>query len=234
MIWIEIIYKVVYFKIIVMHKSVQNLLNIEKDIKSTLTNTNLPPKIIAVSKTFNLSKIMPLIEHGHVHYGENKVQEAIEKWTDIKNKKNEINLHMVGKLQSNKVKYAVKIFDYIHSLDSLKVAKKISDEQVKYKKKPKLFIQINIGSEVQKSGINKNDLTDFLNSCKTLELDIVGLMCLPPHDENSEKYFSEMNTLSKQYQFLESSMGMSNDYLKAIEYNSTFLRIGTKIFGERV
>ena len=232
MIWIELVYKVIYFKVIVMHKTVQNLLNIEKEIKSTLTNKNFTPKIIAVSKTFNLSNIMPLIEHGHLHYGENKVQEAIEKWTEIKNKK-KINLHMVGKLQSNKVKHAVKIFDYIHSLDSLKVAKKISEEQVKYEKKPKLFVQINIGSEVQKSGINKNNLTDFLNSCKSLELDIIGLMCLPPQDESSEKYFLEMNNLSKHYKFLESSMGMSSDYLKAIEYNSTFLRIGTKIFGER-
>ncbi len=232
MIWIELVYKVIYFKVIVMHKIIKNLLNIEKEIKSTLTNTNFYPKIIAVSKTFNLSNIMPLIEYGHVHYGENKVQEAIEKWTEIKNKK-KINLHMVGKLQSNKVKHAVKIFDYIHSLDSLKIAKKISEEQAKYGKKPKLFVQINIGSEVQKSGINKNDLTDFLNSCKTLELDIIGLMCLPPNNENSEKYFSEMNALSKQHRLLESSMGMSNDYLKAIKYNSTFLRIGTKIFGER-
>ena len=177
--------------------------------------------------------IKPLIDSGHNHFGENKVQEAVEKWTDIKNKNNQINLHMVGKLQTNKVKFALKIFDYIHSVDSIKLAKKISDEQKKYERKPKIFIQINIGKEFQKSGIEKNDLKEFYKSCMDLELNIIGTMCLPPDDDNSDVYFSEMQKLNKDLNLLDISMGMSNDYLNAIKYNSTYLRIGSAILGER-
>ena len=216
-----------------MHKIVQNLINIQKEIKSNISISNYYPKIVAVSKTFSADYIKPLIDSGHVHFGENKVQEAVEKWTDIKSKNNQINLHMVGKLQTNKVKFALKIFDFIHSVDSIKLAKKISVEQKKYEKKPKIFIQINIGKELQKSGIEKNDLKEFYKSCMDLELNIIGTMCLPPDDDNSDVYFSEMQKLNKDLNLLDMSMGMSNDYLNAIKYNATYLRIGSKIFGQR-
>ena len=180
-----------------------------------------------------MDHILPLIEYGHLHFGENKVQEAIEKWTDIKNQKSKINLHLIGKLQTNKVKFAVKIFDYIHSLDSEKLAKKISDEQKKQEKKPKIFIQINIGDEDQKSGILKKDLVEFYNFSIKQDLDIIGLMCIPPFDKNSGKFFSEMSRLKDMVSLKELSMGMSSDYLKALEYNATFLRIGSSIFGQR-
>ena len=175
----------------------------------------------------------PLIEHGHLDYGENKVQEALEKWTDIKNKNNNIQLHLIGKLQTNKVKFALKIFDYIHSLDSEKLANKIADEQQKHKKKPKIFIQVNVGNEDQKSGIDKRNLNDFYKFCKNLNLDIIGTMCIPPNEGNVEKYFSEMSDLNKELNFKELSMGMSGDYLEAIKYNATYIRIGSKIFGSR-
>ncbi len=178
---------------------------------------------------------MPLINYGHEHFGENKVQESLEKWTDIKNDFKNIKLHMVGKLQTNKVKYAVSLFDYIHSLDNLKLAEKISSEQIKKNKKIKIFIQINIGSENQKSGILPEGLKNFYKICKEdLNLDIIGLMCLPPKNLNEEKYFSEMLNLLKKINLKDLSMGMSNDYLKALKYKSTFLRIGSKIFGERI
>ena len=176
---------------------------------------------------------MPLIEHGHKDFGENKVQEAIEKWTEIKSKNKEIRLHMVGKLQTNKVKYVLPLFDYIHSLDNLKLAKKISEEQKKHKIKPKIFIQINIGNEPQKSGIIKNKLTEFYNECLNLDLDIVGTMCLPPLDKDPNIYFSEMKKITSILNLNDMSMGMSEDYLKAIEHSSTYLRIGSRIFGER-
>ena len=215
-----------------MHKTVENLINIESKIKSSLTNTKLP-KIIAVSKTFDINKIIPLIDHGHLHFGENKVQEAIDKWTVIKQKNSEIKLHMIGKLQTNKVKFAVKLFDYIHSVDSEKLAKKIAEEQQQINRKIKIFIQVNIGSENQKSGINKNKLNDLINFSKKIGLDVVGLMCIPPFDEDPEIYFQEMLKLKESNCFNDMSMGMSSDYLEAVKYNSTFLRIGSSIFGER-
>ena len=191
------------------------------------------PKIIAVSKTFKLDHINPLIDHGHIDFGENKVQEALEKWTDIKKEKSELKIHLVGRLQTNKVKFALKVFDYIHSLDSKKLAVKISEEQAKHKIKPKIFIQINIGDESQKGGIRVNELEEFYNYRMELDLEIIGTMCLPPISNEPEKYFSRMNYLNKKLNLKESSMGMSSDYLEAIQYNATYLRIGTSIFGER-
>ena len=218
-----------------MHQTVQNLLNIKSQIKtkiSELKYNNYYPKIIAVSKTFSINHIMPLIESGHSHFGENKVQEAIEKWSEIKNDK--IKLHLVGKLQTNKVKSALKIFDFIHSLDNLKLAKKISDEQKQYPSKPKIFIQINIGNETQKSGVNKNNLNDFYEQCQNLDLNIVGTMCLPPVNLDPRVFFSEMKKINLNLNLNELSMGMSSDYIEAIEFNSTYLRIGTNIFGKRI
>ena len=219
-----------------MHKTVQNLINIQNLIKSKLSDLKLidrSPKIIAVSKTFKLDHINPLIDHGHIDFGENKVQEAVEKWTDIKKDKSELKIHLVGRLQTNKVKFALKVFDYIHSLDSKKLAVKISEEQAKHKIKPKIFIQINIGDESQKGGIRVDELEEFYNYCMELNLEIIGTMCLPPISNDPEKYFSRMNYLNKKLNFKESSMGMSSDYLEAIQYNATYLRIGTSIFGER-
>ncbi len=190
------------------------------------------PKIIAVSKTFKIEHIMPLIEYGHKDFGENKVQEALEKWIDYKSINN-INLHLIGKLQTNKVKTAVKIFDYIHSLDNEKLAKKISEEQKKQNKKPKIFIQINLGEEDQKSGINKDNLVEFYNFSKNLGLDIIGLMCIPPFDENPSNFFSQMSKLNQMINLRELSMGMSSDYLVALEHKASYLRIGSNIFGQR-
>ena len=181
-----------------------------------------------------MDNISPLIEHGHVDYGENKVQEAIDKWTEIKEKNPDIKLHMIGRLQTNKVKFAVKLFDYIHSVDSEKLAKKIADEQLKIKKEIKIFIQVNIGNEKQKSGINKVQTDSLVNFCKELNLDVVGLMCIPPMGEDSSLYFTEMNKISNSYNFKELSMGMSSDYLDAAREKATFLRIGSSIFGQRV
>ena len=218
-----------------MHNTVKNLIYIEDLIKSKVNDEigDKLPKIIAVSKTFPIENILPLIEHGHLHYGENKVQEALDKWTEIKIKNNNIKLHLIGKLQTNKVKFALKIFDYIHSLDSEKLATKIANEQVKQDKKPKIFIQVNIGDEDQKSVVQKERLVDFYKYCKNLNLDIVGTMCIPPNDQNSENYFSEMNKINKNIDFKELSMGMSGDYLSAIKNNATYVRIGSKIFGNR-
>ena len=190
-------------------------------------------KIIAVSKTFPIENILPLVEYGHLHYGENKVQEALDKWTGIKKINHSIKLHLIGKLQTNKVKFALKIFDYIHSLDSEKLANKIADEQEKQRKKPKLFIQVNIGNEEQKSGINKEKLGDFYRFCKKLNLDIIGTMCIPPNEGNTEKYFSEMSNINQELNFKDLSMGMSGDYLDAIKNNATYVRVGSKIFGSR-
>ena len=219
-----------------MHKTIQNLISIQNLIKLKLDELNVKeriPKIIAVSKTFKIDHILPLIEYGHLDYGENKVQEALEKWTDIKNQNDKINLHLIGKLQTNKVKFAVKIFDYIHSLDNEKLAKKIADEQQKQNKKPKIFIQINLGEEGQKSGILLNDLIEFYNYSKNLNLNVIGLMCIPPFNEDSSKFFIQMSELNKKINLKELSMGMSSDYMKAVEYKSTFLRIGSNIFGQR-
>ncbi len=216
-----------------MHNSINNLALINNQIKSkfgTIENLN----IIAVSKTFSLDKIEPLINNGHIHFGENKVQEAIEKWEDIKKLHNNLNLHMIGKLQTNKVKNAVSLFDYIHSLDSVKLAKKISIEQKKINKNLKIFIQINIGMEEQKNGIVKKNLKDFYKQCiNDFDLDIVGLMCIPPNDRFEISYFKEMLELNKSLGLKDLSMGMSSDYLDAINYGATFIRIGSKIFGNR-
>ena len=218
-----------------MNNTVKNLLNIENNINTYLNKLNIDnnPKIIAVSKTFKINKILPLIENGHLDYGENKVQEAIEKWTEIKRVNSKIRLHMIGKLQTNKVKYAVKIFDYIHSVDSEKLAKKIADEQNKINKKIKIFLQVNIGDEDQKSGANKNNLNQLANYCKEISLDLIGLMCIPPANIDPESYFDEMNELNKTLGFNELSMGMSSDFLTAVKYSSTYVRIGSSIFGKR-
>ena len=218
-----------------MHKTVQNLIEIENQIKSKfvdLKNGRLP-KIIAVSKTFQIKDIEPLIEHGHTDFGENKVQEAVDKWTDIKQNNPNIKLHMIGKLQSNKVKYAVKLFDYIHSVDSAKIAKKIHDEQNKINRKIKIFIQVNIGNENEKSGMNKNELKDLIEYSKGLGLDVIGLMCIPPLNYDPENYFKDMSELNYSNNFSDLSMGMSSDYIKACDYNATFLRLGSVIFGPR-
>ena len=218
-----------------MHSTVKNLLDIENNIKVNLNRLNINncPKIIAVSKTFKIDKILPLINHGHIDFGENKVQEAIDKWTEVKLKNPNIKLHMIGKLQTNKVKFAVKLFDYIHSVDSEKLAKKIADEQLKINKKIKIFIQVNIGEEDQKSGINKDELNDFVYYCKKINLDVIGLMCIPPINSNSSDYFQEMKLLNNNFLFKELSMGMSSDYLEASKNLATYLRIGSSIFGQR-
>ena len=218
-----------------MHKTVQNLLNIKTQIKTKINELkyNYSPKIIAISKTFSMSHIMPLIENDHINFGENKVQEAIEKWSEIKKNKKNIKLHMVGKLQTNKVKSALEIFDYIHSLDNIKLATKISNEQKKFINKPKIFIQINIGNEAQKSGVNKSNILDFYNACKNLNLDIIGTMCLPPIKQDPNFFFSDMKKINTDLNLKEISMGMSEDYMEAIKHSSTYLRIGSKIFGER-
>ena len=220
-----------------MHDTVDKIISIKKEIQEKITQDkliNYNPNIVAVSKTFPMSNILPLINYGHDHFGENKVQESLEKWTDIKNDFKHIKLHMIGKLQTNKVKYVISLFDYIHSLDNLKLAEKISNEQVKKNKKIKIFIQINIGNEMQKSGIAPEKLKNFYKICtEDLNLDIIGLMCLPPQNLNQEKYFFEMLNLSKIVKLNDLSMGMSHDYQKALQYNATFLRIGSKIFGER-
>jgi pyridoxal phosphate enzyme (YggS family) len=218
-----------------MHDVIKSYKEVISAIEHRLKDQNITtqPKVIAVSKTFSLDKILPLIDYGHLDYGENKVQEAIEKWTNIKLTKKELKLHLIGKLQTNKVKQAIKIFDYIHSVDSEKLAKKIVDEEDKQGKKIKIFIQVNIGDEDQKSGINKNQLSDFYQFCKTLKLNVVGLMCIPPFDQDSKKYFEEMSVLNKKLNLNDLSMGMSSDYLEAINYSATYLRIGSSIFGNR-
>ena len=218
-----------------MHQIVQNLVKIKEEINSNLSNqkNHKVPKIIAVSKTFGMDKILPLIEYGHLDFGENKVQEAIEKWSATKLNNNNIKLHLIGGLQTNKVKLAVKLFDYIHSVDSEKLAKKISDEQQKQKKKVRVFIQVNIGNEEQKFGVNKSSVAELYSYCKTLNLEVMGLMCIPPLNESSEIFFKEMNELNKKLNFDELSMGMSSDYLNAIRNCATYVRIGSNIFGQR-
>jgi len=220
-----------------MHNIVNNLLSIQNELKIKIKKLNFEnynPNIVAVSKTFTIKDILPLINHGHLHFGENKVQESIEKWTSIKSDFKDIKLHMIGKIQTNKVKYVVPLFDYIHSVDSLKLAEKISQQQVKNNKIMKLFIQINIGNESQKNGILIDELDKFYNKCTNdLGLNVIGLMCLPPNDNKSQIYFSKMKELAGKLNLKDISMGMSNDYLEAINYQSTYLRIGSKIFGER-
>ena len=229
----KFIYEVIFN--IFMHNTVKNLLDIDNNIKSHLNklNINNKSKIIAVSKTFKIDKILPLVEYGHSDFGENKVQEAIEKWTEIKKNNLQIKLHMIGKLQTNKVKYAVRIFDYIHSVDSKKLAKKIADEQKKVNKKIKVFLQINIGDEDQKSGINKTEANQLVIYCKEIGLDLIGLMCIPPANFDPSNYFEEMNGLNKSLGFGDLSMGMSSDYLIAAKHFATYVRIGSSIFGQR-
>ena len=218
-----------------MHSTIEKLINIEKEIKSSLNSLDnkIYPKIIAVSKTFQIEKILPLIDYGHRDFGENKVQEALDKWSDIKIKIPDLSIHLIGKLQTNKVKFAVKLFDFIHSVDSKKLAYKISTEQIKIKKKIKIFIQVNIGDEDQKSGVKRSDLDGLVSYCKELDLEVLGLMCIPPFDKDPNKYFKEMDELNQKYNFNELSMGMSSDYLTAINHHATFLRIGSNIFGSR-
>ena len=218
-----------------MHNTVENIINIQKKIQSNLSDLNINnrTKIIAVSKTFSLDKILPLIHHGHVDFGENKVQEAVEKWTELKNENPNLKLHMIGRLQTNKVKYAVKLFDYIHSVDNEKLARKISEEDKKINKKTKIFIQVNIGEEDQKSGLSKIEAHKLVKYCKKINLEVIGLMCIPPVNQDSTFYFKQMSKLNKDLGFTELSMGMSSDYLKACEYSATYLRIGSSIFGQR-
>ena len=218
-----------------MHNTVQNLIKIEEEIKSNFSDLKAPnlPKIIAVSKTFKIDKILPLIDYGHIDFGENKIQEAVNKWTEIMSKNTNIKLHMIGKLQTNKVKYAVKLFDYIHSVDNERLAKKIADEQKKINKKLKIFIQVNIGNEEQKSGINKSEVGDLVLYCKKINLDVIGLMCIPPVDKSSSTYFKEINLLNISFNFPELSMGMSSDYIEASKNLASYLRIGSSIFGKR-
>ena len=219
-----------------MHYTQKNLIEIKEKIKNKIDNHNLSkyePKIIAVSKTFSEQDILPLIEYGHVEFGENKVQEAQSKWASLKKRYNNLKLHMLGKLQTNKVKNAVEVFDYIHSLDNLKLANKISSEIQKKTKKIKIFIQINLGDESQKSGINPSDLETFYKQCLELKLNIIGTMCIPPDNQDPKPFFKHLLILNQKINLSEISMGMTNDYLDALEYKSTFLRIGTGIFGKR-
>ena len=232
---IKFVNKVILTTKFVMHDTVQKYIDIINLIKSKIEDQkiNKIPNVIAVSKTFNLEKILPLINYGHLDYGENKVQEAIEKWTEIKLENPKIRLHLIGKLQTNKVKFAIKIFDYIHSVDSKKLAKKIADEEVKQNKNIKIFLQVNIANEDQKSGVNKDELISLYKYCKDLKLNVIGLMCIPPVNEDPNKYFNEIYLLNKKLDLSELSMGMSSDYLKAVENYSTYLRIGSSIFGSR-
>ena len=219
-----------------MHITVKNLLNISKKVKTKFDTSNKLvklPEIIAVSKTFKIEHILPVLNHGHIHFGENKVQEAVQKWAPIKDENKKIKLHLIGRLQTNKVKLALNLFDYIHSLDSEKLANKISKVQNELNVNTKLFIQVNIGNEIQKSGISEDEVLSFYDYCKSLKLDVIGLMCIPPLNEETSKYFSKMNEINKKLKLNELSMGMSTDYLEAIENNATFIRIGSSIFGQR-
>ena len=212
-----------------MENVVKNFDLVKEEI-SNYKNAN----IVAVSKTFPIGHILPLINHGHQHFGENKVQEAQEKWTSLKNDFPNLKLHLIGKLQTNKVKFALPLFDYIHSLDSTKLAEKISLEQKKKNFKPKIFIQINLGKENQKSGIDEDDLENFYQKCITeYNLNIIGIMCLPPFDVDPTPFFRKMQNLSESLNLKEISMGMSNDYMDALKFKATFIRVGSKIFGNR-
>ena len=220
-----------------MHQTLSNLIEIQNKIKKKINEYSIDhynPKVIAVSKTFLEKDILPLLNFGHLDFGENKVQESLQKWRNLKRKYNKVRLHMLGKLQTNKVKNAVEIFDYIHSLDNLKLANKLAKEiHHKNKKKIKIFIQINLGGEKQKSGIEPSDLETFYKNCLDLKLDIVGTMCIPPDNQDPKPFFKEMLILNNKINLSEISMGMTNDFLKALEYKSTYLRIGTGIFGKR-
>ena len=213
-----------------MHNSINNLILIKKEIQEINSDCNL----IVVTKTFGIDKIKPLIEHGHKHFGENKVQEAVEKWTSLKNKTEDIKLHLIGKLQTNKVKFCLPLFDFIHGLDSIKLAEKIANEQIKKKFKPKIFIQVNVGDEAQKNGINHGDVFEFYQKVKNeFDLDIIGLMCIPPFLDDTSPFFVKMKNLSKKVNLKELSMGMSGDYVNALKNSSTYIRVGSKIMGNR-
>jgi pyridoxal phosphate enzyme (YggS family) len=218
-----------------MHQTIKKLIEIENQIKAKRDNLKglKLPKIIAVTKTFPINEILPLVEYGHLHFGENKVQEAVDKWTNIKERNQNIKLHMIGKLQTNKVKMAVKLFDFIHSVDSEKLAKKIADEQLKIDKNIKIFIQVNIGLENQKAGINIENIGELVDCCRKLNLNLCGLMCIPPANIEPDRYFEQMNKINSSYNFTELSMGMSSDYIQAALNNATYLRIGSSIFGKR-
>ena len=215
-------------------ETINKLISIQENIKKYNDKNEIPTQIICVSKTFALSKVLPLIDHGHRHFGENKVQEAEVKWTDIKNKKKDIKLHMIGRLQTNKVKKAVKIFDFIHSLDSKKLADSLKKRELEINRKISYFIQINLGNETQKGGINKNDAESFLNYCKNeLNINVIGLMAIPPFDKDPEKYFIDISNLNSKLGLKHLSLGMSNDYSLATKYKSTYIRIGSALLGER-
>ena len=219
-----------------MHTNVRRLNLVKNNVKEIFDKKQLKtiPQIIVVTKAFPLKEIIPLLESGHMHFGENKIQEAEDKWPNVRNQYKNLKLHMVGKLQSNKVKKAVQLFDYIHSLDSKKLALKINQYEKELNKKIKLFLQINIAEEIQKSGILLNDLDNFYNYCtKELSLNIIGLMCLPPVNSDSGKYFKILKKTSEKLNLTDLSMGMSADYEQAVLNGSTYLRLGTVIFGER-
>ena len=219
-----------------MHHTIKNILELKNNIKqkiSELKYSNYEPNIIAVSKTFPIENIKPLIEHNHLHFGENKVQEALSKWKEVKNNKVDIKLHMLGKLQTNKAKQAVEIFDYIHSVDTIRLANKIADEQAKQKKDLKIFLQVNIGDESQKNGVSLNDVNKLAEETLQINLKVIGLMCLPPINEPATKYFSLIKKKNDELNFKDLSLGMSNDYMDALNFRTSFIRIGTKIFGQR-
>jgi pyridoxal phosphate enzyme (YggS family) len=213
-----------------MHDSINNLILIKKKIQEI----NPICQLIVVTKTFSIEKIEPIIKTGHKHFGENKVQEALEKWTETKENNKDIKLHLIGKLQTNKVKFCLPLFDYIHGLDNLKLAEKIANEQVKKNFKPKIFIQINIGDEDQKGGVNQNELLEFYKIImKEFDLDIIGLMCIPPFVDDTSSFFKKMKVLSEKINLNELSMGMSDDYIQAAKNSATFIRVGSKIMGKR-
>ena len=217
-----------------MHDEAINKLKVIQDNIKNLNHNSIKPNIICVSKTFPISKLKPLIDFGHLHFGENKVQEAEEKWTEIKRTKKDLKIHMVGKLQTNKVKKAVNLFDFVHSLDSSKLADALKKTETEFNKKISYFIQINIGNETQKSGIPTKDAKDFLKYCsEEKQMNILGLMVIPPNDEHTDKYFEEVSNLNSELGLKDLSMGMSSDYQKAIKFKSTFLRIGSGILGPR-
>ena len=214
-----------------MHDPKNTLILIKKEIQEINPNSQL----IVVTKTFGMSKILPIIETGHNHFGENKVQEAVEKWEPIKAKNKNIKLHLIGKLQTNKVKFCFPLFDYIHGLDSIKLAEKIANEQVKKNFRPKIFIQINIGDEDQKSGVNQESILKFYSDVKRdYDLDVIGLMCIPPFVEDTTPFFKKMETYAKSLNMSHLSMGMSDDYIEALKHSATFIRVGSKIMGKRI
>ena len=219
-----------------MHTTLEKLSRVKNKVNEIISKKQLKtkPKIVVVTKTFPLNKILPLLENGHIHYGENKIQEAENKWIDTKNSYKNLQLHMIGKLQTNKAKKAVKLFNYIHSLDDDRLALKLSHHEKELNKKVKLFIQVNLAEEPQKSGIMFNDLNNFYNYCtKDLSLNVIGLMCMPPVDSNSQEYFKKLKKAAEQLNLEDLSMGMSSDYEQAILSGSTYLRLGTTILGER-